>query len=396
MTACVPTPVGAQQSALDQGVLAYSQKDYQRALAYFLRARNSQVTDPGVYYYVALCRMQLGDQEAAVSDFRYIIAQFPRSAAAQHSRTALSGIGVRRVRISGPEPASSSAEPPVSRVNNIIRNSGRSVLDTSGTLIAPDRCRVYYELHNNSFYIEGQVNGKSLDFVFDTGASTTFLGKNQLEKMGMSLPQGKPAGYSQGVGGSGLVPFWKHKINLKVGPIERRDYEVSVGAYCDVPLLGQTFFNDFQYTIDKADSSIVLVKKSASGSQGVAVDDRYSVPFTVEHNEILVEVQINGKPYKCYFDTGATMTCFSYRDLAKLNIRIPDDASAGIARGIGGSTATLTFPVSSMKLGPIEKYNFNISVVSTALPKPLLGQTFFGDYKYTIDNDKKLIKFVRR
>ncbi|MBK7838746.1 MAG: hypothetical protein IPJ49_13905 [Candidatus Obscuribacter sp.] len=55
------------------------------------------------------------------------------------------------------------------------------------------------------------------------------------------------------------------------------------------------------------------------------------------------------------------------------------------------------FPVRTIKLGPIEKRDFEIDVVASSnMPHPLLGQTFFGDYQYTIDYDNKLIHFVRR
>jgi len=53
--------------------------------------------------------------------------------------------------------------------------------------------------------------------------------------------------------------------------------------------------------------------------------------------------------------------------------------------------------VSSIKLGPIEKRDFDIEVLQNAqLPLPLLGQTFYGDWQFTIDYEGKCIHFLRR
>lgn len=411
-------PCFALPDAFEKGVKAYNQRDYRQALELFERATQKAPGDVNSFYYQALCHTQLGQYDRARAVYSLILTRFPDSSAAQHARTALSAPssvrGVRRYAIfstgqqavltpsrgqTSDNPGRRAARPErnTDRPGTRMPRVDREVFSGGGTLIAPDRCRVYYELRNNSFYLNGQVNGRPMEFVFDTGASTTYLGKNQLNQLGIKAPEGNIAGYSAGVGGSGAVPIWRHKVDLKVGPIERRDFEISVSPHADVALLGQTFFRDFQYTIDRADNSIVLERKSGAGTYADRdVHDRYAVPFRVEKNEIVVTAQVNGHPYDMFFDTGATATCFSYNDLKRLNIRMPDDAEIGVAHGIGGATAMMSFPIHSLKLGPIEKYNFKVSVVATPVPRPLMGQSFFGDYKYTIDNENRLIRFTRR
>lgn len=57
----------------------------------------------------------------------------------------------------------------------------------------------------------------------------------------------------------------------------------------------------------------------------------------------------------------------------------------------------MNFPVSSIKVGPIEKRDIMIGVPETAhMPHPLLGQSFFNDWQYTIDYQASVIRFVRR
>jgi hypothetical protein len=80
-----------------------------------------------------------------------------------------------------------------------------------------------------------------------------------------------------------------------------------------------------------------------------------------------------------------------------LGITIPEDAQIGQVQGIAGTSAASIFPVKSIKVGPIEKRDFDIEVVENSqMFAPLLGQTFFGEWQFTMDNENKIIHFVRR
>lgn len=159
------------------------------------------------------------------------------------------------------------------------------------------------------------------------------------------------------------------------------------------PLLGQTFFKHFAYTIDYGSKSIMLTRKGAAVPSPVGS----SVPFVREGNELVVQAQVNGKPYAMYFDTGAMNCAFTAQDCKKLQIEIPDDAEKGISVGVGGETNSYHFPISSLKLGPIEKRNMQVSVVENSkMGRPLLGQSFYAGWQYTIDNERKTINFLRR
>jgi hypothetical protein len=78
-------------------------------------------------------------------------------------------------------------------------------------------------------------------------------------------------------------------------------------------------------------------------------------------------------------------------------VTIPQDVTVGSMNGVGGQTTSVMFPVSRVKMGPIDKSNFPITVVQQAhIPYPLLGQDFFGDYRYSIDTVNNAIKFQGR
>ncbi|MBK7746451.1 MAG: hypothetical protein IPI39_04340 [Candidatus Obscuribacter sp.] len=61
--------------------------------------------------------------------------------------------------------------------------------------------------------------------------------------------------------------------------------------------------------------------------------------------------------------------------------------------GVGGSKPALVVNLESLKLGDLEKRN--IEIIVGQIGTSLLGQPFFKDQRYVIDNDKKLIRFFR-
>jgi clan AA aspartic protease (TIGR02281 family) len=160
-----------------------------------------------------------------------------------------------------------------------------------------------------------------------------------------------------------------------------------------LPLLGQTFFRDFQYTIDNAGKSILFVKNGSSAA--TVANEHNSVPFRNEGREVIVSADINGRSIPMYFDTGAEYCTFSFEHLKQLGISVPDDARQTISVGIAGNSKSFMFTVPRIRLGPIEKQDVPIMATGDHLPHPLLGQTFFGDLRYEFDNQDHLL-MIRR
>ena len=97
------------------------------------------------------------------------------------------------------------------------------------------------------------------------------------------------------------------------------------------------------------------------------------------------------------FDTGATGTVFALGDIKKLGINIPEDAEQERHGGIAGDTSGVGFEISRMTVGPIDRTNFRISVIQGMEEgHPLIGRSFLGEWQYTIDNDARIIHFLRR
>lgn len=383
------------QSALgdayyNQGVALYNQKNYKAAAPYFETAMRNSSWDSNAYYYAALTYQQLGDWTRAKQTYREIMKRFPGSQAANLAGSVLQRYDpefVRRMSGQGSQTSTGGMSS-----GGVMYRSGSRSADYDQL---PNEGKIYFQRVRNSQVVDAQVNGRPIAMIFDTGAEACVFGKNHLKQLGINPPTGEPTGKSSGVGSAGTVGTWEMPVDLRVGNIVRHNFTVAVQDEmpCD-PLLGQTFFRDFEYTTDPGANTIAFKKKGATDS---LYGDRNAVPFVKEGRELVVNVQINGRSCPMYFDTGADQISFSPGHLKSLGMSIPEDAQEGTSTGIGGSTKSYNFSIDRIVLGPIDKSNVEVSVVEASrMPKPLLGQNFFKDWQFTIDNDRHVIRFLRR
>lgn len=396
---CGLTPQAHAEQYLDQGMSLYSQGKFKAAAPYLDYAVKQNAGNSTAYYYAAMAYHQLGMRNQAISYYRQIMEKFPTSEASGRARTALMVLDPGYI---------SRHAGTVGGANNTPDARANSAFSADFSKL-PDQGRIYFQRQGGVLMVDAELNNRSTKMIFDTGAEGCLFGKNQLAQMGISPPQGTPQGKSHGVGSSKGQDMWIMNVDLKVGNIVRKNFPIGVQESLETePLLGQTFFSDFTYTIDNGANSIAYVKKhiaqqkgsSQSKSGTTAQRDAYSVPFIREGKELIVNAEVNGKACKMIFDTGASGTAFSKYQLEKLGIPIPDDAEEGTGSGIGGATKSMMFNLSRIKLGPIDKSALRISVPEQAsLPRPLLGQNFYGDWQYTIENtspSEGYIKFMRR
>jgi clan AA aspartic protease (TIGR02281 family) len=369
-------------ASFNQGVKLYGQRNFKGAVSAFESSIKTSPWDASAYYYLAMSYHQLGNYTQAKERYKQIVSVFPNTPAAQNAIAALQRLDPDYYRkITGGSTSVAAAA------------AGSSA--AAGDPSLPEAARVYFTRQGNSLIVDAEVNNRSMKMVFDTGAEVCAFGKNHLRALSIAPPEGEASGFASGVGSAGSVKTWNMRVNLKVGGIMRRNFPIVVQENLDTsPLLGQTFFSDYTYVIDNGANSIAFTKKGATRHAGA---DAYAVPFTREGKEMIVTVQINGRSCPMIFDTGAEGVTFSAGQVKNLGISIPDDATPEVHQGIAGTTNAVSFEVSTMKLGPVEKRNIKIGVVeSSNMPKPLLGQSFFGDWQYTIDNQAKLIHFLRR
>lgn len=391
-----------------EGIKLFQQGQYKQACQVLRIYSDANQTDAEAMYYYALALHYGGNRSEARDKYMRVIQTAPESPAAANSRKALAKLApdllTKLSQTATPQKTDgASLEVLTQALDKAKREQKAALLETrakTGLDKIPDECRIYCQRTRNGHYIlEAYLNGRPIKCMFDTGAEGNAFGKNHLKALGLTPPSGTPSGKSQGVGDGGAQDFWIMEADLKVGTIERKKIEISVQENLPTyPLIGQEFFEDFTYTIDNEASCIHLVRKSKKGgSIYAALNDTNSIPFTRYGKEMLVEVEVQGKKAQMYFDTGAAGVVFPAKQLDELGIKIPEDAYQGRSSGVAGSTNTKFFKVTSIKMGPISKSNFYISVPDGyAMPHGLVGQSLLNDYEYTVDYENSRIHFIRR
>lgn len=409
----IPQPVHAQE--FNKGVAFYKAGKYREALQQFNLALSKRPSEPSIYYYIATCYHQLKDLPHAKSYYIEAINYAGLNAVGQNAIKGLQAIDPATAKsiynqLSGQSAMAPSTKTAGSRTSSgttRVVSSASSASSQMGELIAPQESRIQVTKQpNGAAVVQAQLNGRSIDMLYDTGATECSFGKNHLTELGIKLPTGPHTGYATGIGDGGMQKTWSMRANLRVGQIERRNFPISVQDNLPTePLLGQSFFRDFRYEIDNQASAIRLVRtdsaalaanrRSTSIYAGATSQSSRDVPFRREGNELVVDVLVNGRSIPMIFDTGADHITFGSQHLRTVGLSIPDDAEEGVTGGIAGSTKIKRFSVRRMQLGPVIKEDVPVSAVEghSTLPHPLLGQTFFGNWKFAIDNANSVIKF---
>jgi clan AA aspartic protease (TIGR02281 family) len=385
--AVLPLAAPAANPAYDKGVSLYNQKNYRAAAQQFEAAMQAAPDDANVIYYCALCAQLSNNRARARQLFEYVTQRFPQSRVAGMAQTALSGLSSLSNSTSSSAGESSASSSSPSR-------QGESELAS-----VPDLVRVPFEKQGNDITVMVQVNGRSVPFILDTGAAAVAVGRNHLKDWGISSSEAKETSEVGGVG-DGKAKAWIQRVDLKLGQIFRKNFPVMVMDHMPTePLLGQTFLRAFNVSVDDNSRMVLLAKKGGTASRDIA-HRSYSgieVPFTRgPGGHMMVMTRVNGKPFIMMFDTGCERTCFAAADWKKLGFEIPSNAQQGISRGVLGDTQNYVFNTESIVLvgtdKSIEQQNSPCSVTEGAHDS-LLGMSFYGKFKYTIDAARNVIIF---
>lgn len=108
------------------------------------------------------------------------------------------------------------------------------------------------------FTQQGQINGRSMQFMVDTGATTVAIGQSDADRMGLNYRSGQPVGLSTA---NGLARGWRIKLDtVRIGEVQVFGVEAVVTPQ-SMPyvLLGNSFLADFQMT--KINDQMVLEKR---------------------------------------------------------------------------------------------------------------------------------------
>lgn len=119
--------------------------------------------------------------------------------------------------------------------------------------------------------------------------------------------------------------------------------------------------------------------------------------YKSDHDEIMVDVRINGRVMPMVFDTGAPGICIDKEMAQSLGLAVPRGKADGATGGSSNMTTIDFWNINAtVQVGPISKDNTRVKIYEKIHTRPLLGQGFFKDFDYTIDHSAKCIEFRKK
>ena len=108
------------------------------------------------------------------------------------------------------------------------------------------------------FVNSGTINGRVMQYMVDTGASTVAIGRADAERMGLDFQKGQPVRMNTA---NGVTQGWRMKLDsVRIGDVEVFGVEAIVTPQpMPYVLLGNSFLTEFQMT--RVNDQMVLEKK---------------------------------------------------------------------------------------------------------------------------------------
>lgn len=109
------------------------------------------------------------------------------------------------------------------------------------------------------FINTGTINGKIMQYMVDTGASTVAIGRPEADRMGLDYQRGAPVMMGTA---NGTALGWRIQLDaVRLGDVEVRDVEAVVTPQAmPFVLLGNSFLNQFQMT--RTNDQLVLDRRN--------------------------------------------------------------------------------------------------------------------------------------
>lgn len=196
--------------------------------------------------------------------------------------------------------------------------------------------------------IDGEVNGKPVKMLLDTGSYATFMLRAEAENQNLH-----PLRTSQIVHGAGgrTSMFVVNVKDFAIGSAHAKNMRFPVLEAMEnsglAGIVGDDFLLQYDVDLDFANKRVKLFHPDHCQDRALAYWDKdaMTVPmkFTADSTTPLVQVKINGVALWALLDTGADSTVIDLDTARKLGFSqdAPGVTSGGNARGVGSETRTL-------------------------------------------------------
>ena len=138
------------------------------------------------------------------------------------------------------------------RVGDAPASVGGTAVGGGGTTV------VLSSSSNGHFFTQGQINGRAVQLVVDTGASVVSLSVADAQRIGLNYQSGQRVPMSTA---NGVIPAWRMKLaSVRIGDVVVYDVDAVVSSG-EMPyvLLGNSFLSRFQMT--RTNDQMVLEKR---------------------------------------------------------------------------------------------------------------------------------------
>ena len=107
------------------------------------------------------------------------------------------------------------------------------------------------------FMANGTINGRSIQFMVDTGATSVALGISDAQRLGIDYQKGQPVRMNTA---NGVAQGWRVKLNsVRIGDVEVFDVDGVVGPNMPFALLGNSFLSRF--SMNRSSDVMVLERR---------------------------------------------------------------------------------------------------------------------------------------
>jgi predicted aspartyl protease len=346
----------------------YKKKHFREALTHIDKALTTRPNDSNVLYYKAVILTQLNNPTEAKKIYGELFVNFPNTDAARNSEIALNYLDPNYLKTLKPVSKGPEAPPPAE--------------DPSSSL--PSQTKVYFTLKERDLIIDAFVNNQPVKMWLDLGSSECVFGKELLK--GLSINVAGTAKPSKDNKTEPVEDLKETKANLKVGDIDRHNFNISIADKLDHPMLGKTFFLNYNYEIDYKNNVINMTRV------GGLKDDRNAIKFTREGRDMVVKADFGGKTINAIIDTNSDETSMTAKQAKALGLTVPEWDE--------GDTGPKKIWVPVVKCGPLMQPNIEVTVViDPARDKEnrpaVLGKEFCGNVRFTVDDANQCLRLKR-
>jgi predicted aspartyl protease len=202
-------------------------------------------------------------------------------------------------------------------------------------------------LAHNKLIVDGAINGQKVGIMLDTGATKSLIFRSAAVRLGLDTRLAR--GYEMfGVGGTTDVEI-AFIDEFKVGEATRKGWRMMVAGEHDpgddvAVLLGEDFFRHVDVEFDLAHNAVRLFQFQPKDCDRVSLaywtTDASVVgiePVFDPAPQIVLTIQINGKPVRALLDSGAGASMLEKSAAARLGVtpETPGVVAAGSSTGLG-------------------------------------------------------------